>query len=549
MGSHAAALLALVLVASDGPAAEREAYTRHALANRGDAARGRAVFEDAGGAACARCHRVRGSGGDVGPDLSNIGGKYAREHLIESVLEPSRQIVEGYRPTIIALDDGRVLTGLIKSESAERLTLVDAEGREWAVDPAKVEERRFADVSIMPWGLAARLTREQFTDLVAYLESLRGRDQPTPGSETIGPVKLPAGFAMDRVVGGLTAATALAVAPDGRVFVCEQTGSLRVIKGGRLLPGPFLTLAVDSQWERGLIGVALDPGFPRNGFVYVTYVAADPYPHHRISRFTARGDVAVPGSEKVLLRGDDQRKLGGHTPAGHQGGALHFGRDGKLYVAIGEQTAREPAQRLNTFQGKLLRINPDGSIPEDNPFYRKATGTYRAIWAIGLRNPFTFAVQPGTGRIFINDVGDDKWEEVDEGFAGANYGWPESEGTTKDPRFRGPIHTYPVASIAGGAFCPEDASSGFPREYQGKYFFMDFVHGWIKVLAPDRPSRVETFATGLTRPCDLAFAPDGGLDVLLRDAWVIDEKFRPHTGTLLRITRAAIASPRRGDGP
>ncbi len=245
--------------------------------------------------------------------------------------------------------------------------------------------------------------------------------------------------------------------------------------------------------------------------------------------------MAAPGSEVVLLRGDDQRKLGGNVSAGHQGGALHFGRDGKLYIAIGEHTAREPAQRLDTFLGKLLRLNPDGTIPADNPFFRKAKGKYRAIWAIGLRNPFTFAVQPGTGRIFINDVGDSRWEEVDEGFAGANYGWPESERATTDPRFRGPIHTYPVASVAGGAFCPKDGQAGFPSEYRGRYFFMDFVHGWIKVLDPDRPSHVETFATGLTRPCDLAFAPDGSLLVLLRDAWVIDNKFRPHTGSLLRI--------------
>ena len=541
-------LVPLLIGGLDGPsesAAEREAYARHALKYRGDAAKGKAVFEDTKGASCSRCHRVRGSGGEVGPDLSNIGGKYAREHLIESVLDPSRQIVEGYRPTILALEDGRVLTGLIKTESAECLTLVDAEAREWVVARPEIEERRFADVSIMPWGLTAKMTREQFVDLIAYLETLRDRDQPTPGSGTIGPVKLPPGFELSKVVGGLTAATALAVAPDGRVFLCEQTGALRVIKGGRLLPEPFLTLAVDSRWERGLIGVELDPSFATNGFVYVTYVAADPYPHHRISRFAARGDAAMPGSEVVLLRGDDQRKLGGVVPAGHQGGALHFGRDGKLYIAIGEQTARQPAQRLDTFQGKLLRINPDGTIPGDNPFFAKAKGKYRAIWAIGLRNPFTFAVQPVTGRIFINDVGDNKWEEVDEGIAGANYGWPESEGATKDPRFRGPIHTYPVASVAGGAFCPSGASSGFPAEYQGKYFFMDFVHGWIKVLDPDHPSRVETFATGLTRPCDLAFAPGGGLYVLLRDAWVIDDKFRPHSGTLLRIACASDGS-RRG---
>jgi len=246
-----------------------------------------------------------------------------------------------------------------------------------------------------------------------------------------------------------------------------------------------------------------------------------------------------------LFEGDDQTKLGGGIPAGHQGGAIHFGKDRKLYVALGEQTAGEPAQRMDTLQGKLLRLNPDGSIPEDNPFYRTARGKYRAIWALGLRNPFSFAVQPGTGRIFINDVGDARWEEVDEGFAGGNYGWPAAEGPSTDPRFRGPIHHYPVASVAGGAFCPAGSERGFPPRFRGKYFFMDFVKGWIKVLDPDRPERVETFATGLTRPVDLKFAPDGSLYVLERDAWVVDGNFRPGTGTLLRIR----PEPARGGSP
>jgi putative heme-binding domain-containing protein len=541
LGRLAALFVVLPSFGLDEPArrkgltAEREQYARYALSKRGSVARGRIVFEDAGSAACSRCHRVKGAGSAAGPDLSNIGGKYAREHLVESVLEPSRQIIEGYRPTMLRLEDGRVLTGLVKDETPERLTLVDTEAREQFVSKKDVVERKFSDVSIMPEGLAAKLSQSQFADLIAYLESLRSTDQPTPGSGTVGPVKLPPGFELTKVVGGLTAATALAVAPDGRVFVCEQTGSLRVIKGGQLLPEPFLTLPVDSYWERGLIGVALDPKFASSGHVYVTYVAAEPYPHHRVSRFTARGDVALPGSEAILLRGDDQRKLGGNDSAGHQGGALHFGKDGKLYIAIGEQTAREPAQRLDTLQGKLLRINADGTIPGDNPFFARAKGKYRAIWAIGLRNPFTFAVQPGTGRIFINDVGDSAWEEVNEGFAGANYGWPESEGATTNPRFCGPIYTYPVASVTGGAFCPGGAGASFPPEFRGKYFFMDFVHGWIKVLDPEQPPRVETFAAGLTRPCDLVFAPDGSLYVLLRDAWVIDDKFRPHTGSLLRI--------------
>jgi glucose/arabinose dehydrogenase len=282
--------------------------------------------------------------------------------------------------------------------------------------------------------------------------------------------------------------------------------------------------------------VTVAPDFPRTPHVFVCYVAARPYPHHVISRLTAAGDVARPGSEKILLQGDDQSKLGGEVSAGHQGGALHFGKDGKLYVALGDQTAGKPAQELNSLLGRLLRLNPDGTIPADNPFFHRAQGKYRATWALGLRNPYTFAVQPETGRLFINDVGG-KAEEINEGFAGANYGWPVVEhGPTADPRFRGPIHHYPTACIAGGAFAPKNLP--WPREYRGRYFFGDFNHGWIKTLDPARPAQARTFATGLRRPVDLRFGPDGSLYVLVRDAWVIDRFFTGGTGALLRIRYA-----------
>ena len=515
---------------------ERADYTRHALAVPGDAQRGRRVFANVEGAGCIRCHRVGKEGGDVGPVLSDIGGKYGREHLIEAVLEPSRQIVEGYRPTLIATVEGRLLSGLVQGETAEELTLRDSHARVQVVPKSMIEERTYAEVSIMPEGLTASLSLEQFADLIAYLQSLRAADKPTPGSGTGGPLVVPAGFTSRQVAGGLTGATALAAAADGRIFVCEQTGAVRVVKAERLLPAPLVALRVDSHWERGLIGVALDPEFVGNGFIYVNYVMAEPFPHHRISRFTVRGDAAAAASEAVLLEGDDQRTLGGTVPAGHQGGALHFGGDGKLYIAIGEQTAGQPAQRHYTFQGKLLRIDRAVAIPVDTPFITTAMGKYRSIWALGFRNPFTFAVQPGTGRILINDVGLSTWEEVNEGLAGANYGWPAAEGPAYASGFRALIHSYKVASVAGGAFCPDDPGSPFPAEYRGKYFFMDFVRGWIKVLDPDHPREVSTFATGLRRPVDLTFAPGGGLYVLVRDAWVIDDKFRPHTGSLIKIT-------------
>jgi putative heme-binding domain-containing protein len=528
------------LAGASRPKADLNALRQAAMNNSGDPRRGQLVYRSAT-ARCATCHKVHGQGGEVGPDLSQIGGKFDRTHLIESILDPSAEILQGYHATVLETRAGRVFNGIVKSESARAITLLDAEGKSITIPRGDLVSRTLSKVSLMPEGLADGLTPAEFTDLISYLAALRTGRAPTPGEGSSGKLTLPPGFQADVVASGFTAATALEVAPDGRIFVCEQTGSLRIITKGRLLAEPFVKLPVDATWERGLIGVTVAPDFPKTPHLFVCYVAARPYPHHVVSRFTAQGNVAEPGSEKILLEGDDQTKLGGTVPAGHQGGAIHFGQDGKLYIAIGDQTAGKPAQELNSLLGRLLRINPDGSIPDDNPFFARATGKYRATWALGLRNPFTFAVQPHTGRLFINDVGG-KAEEINEGIKGANYGWPTVEhGPTTDPRFRGPIHHYPTACITGGAFAPADL--GWPKEYRGQYFFGDFNHGRLAMIDPDRPEVARSFATGLRRPVDLRFAPDGSLLVLLRDAWVIDKLFKGGTGALLRIRHVGKSSP------
>lgn len=323
---------------------------------------------------------------------------------------------------------------------------------------------------------------------------------------------LPAGFTETQIVTGLSSPTAMEFAPDGRLFVCLQGGELRVIKNGALLSKPFLSLAVDYSGERGLLGIAFDPDFSTNNFVYVYYTNAAASPmHNQVSRFTANGDVAFANSELVILTLDD---LG--DAAGHNGGAIHFGPDGKLYVAIGDNANGSNSQTLDNRFGKLLRINSDGSIPTDNPFYNTATGLNRAIWSIGLRNPYTFAFQPNTGRMFINDVGQNRWEEINDGIAGSNYGWPTSEGPTSNPSFRAPIFAYGHTidepngcAITGGAFY-NPATRLFPASYVGKYFFADFCNGWIRLLDPaDNTST--GFATGIANPVDLRVTADGSL--------------------------------------
>src|SRR5439155_1720559 len=320
---------------------------------------------------------------------------------------------------------------------------------------------------------------------------------------------LPAGFAETQVANGLTSPTAMDFAPDGRLFVCLQGGNLRVIKNGGLLATPFLTLTVDSSGERGLLGVTFDPNFASNNFVYVYYTVPGSPAHNRVSRFTANGDVALGGSELVLLNLDNLS-----SATNHNGGAIHFGPDGKLYIAVGENANGNNSQTLANLLGKILRINSDGSTPTDNPFFN-TSGARKEIWALGLRNPFTFAFQPGTTRMFINDVGQNTWEEIDDGVAGSNYGWGICEGVCSPPNanFRDPLFQYSHGgiwcAIVGGAFYNPPVVQ-FPTSYVGKYFFADLCGGWIRVFDPAH-NTASDFASGISAPVDLKVAADGTL--------------------------------------
>ncbi len=354
-----------------------------------------------------------------------------------------------------------------------------------------------------------------------------GRVSAAP-SDDVAAATVPSPFTQ-AAVAGFTEPTALAVAPDGRVFVAQQAGTVRIVRDGQLLATPFLTLTVDSAGERGLIGIALDPSFATNGFVYVHYTVPGPGVHNRVSRFTAdvSGTVAVPGSELPLL---DLPPLGATN---HNGGGIHFVPDGTLLIAVGENANANLAQRLDSPFGKILRIRADGSIPENNPFFTATSGINRAIWALGLRNPFTFALSPSTGRIHLNDVGAGTWEEINEAnAAGLNFGWPLTEGPTSDARFNSPVFAYghnPLTgpstgcAITGGAFY-EGATANFPGEFRGDYFFADLCSGWVRRF--DVASRlVVDFGSGFAQPVDLALSPTGGLYVLTRGGQLVEIRY------------------------
>ena len=322
---------------------------------------------------------------------------------------------------------------------------------------------------------------------------------------------LPSGFVETTVASGIASPTAMAIAPDGRIFVCSQSGALRVIKNGVLLATPFMTLSVDSVGERGLLGVAFDPHFTLNHYIYLYYTVPGTPAHNRVIRFTANRDVVVPGSGRVIL---ELNSLS--TATNHNGGALHFGPEDNLYVAVGDNAKGSNSQNLSNLFGKILRITSDGTIPSDNPFVQSTTARHE-IWALGLRNPFTFAFRGTTNFIYINDVGQSTWEEIDLGQAGANYGWPATEGPTTNPAYKSPIYYYGHSdgcAITGGAFY-SPSTPNFPSSYVGKYFFGDYCSGFIRILNPSTAQATE-FVTGASQPVDIQVGADGSLYYLAR---------------------------------
>lgn len=329
---------------------------------------------------------------------------------------------------------------------------------------------------------------------------------------------VPVGFTEVVVATGLNAPTAMAFAPDNRLFITEQNGGVRIIQGGALLPTPAIDLDVDPAGERGLLGLAFHPNFATNGYLYLYYTVPAATRFNRISRFTVVGNTINPASEVVLM---NLENLTGAT--NHNGGAMHFGPDGMLYVAVGDNAtaanSQNPANRL----GKILRLTPDGAPAPGNPTFTPAS--HPAVWAIGLRNPFTFAFQPGSGRMFINDVGQNAWEEVNEGTAGANYGWPATEGYHSNPAFVSPFYAYghggggnQGCAITGGTFYnPPVAAPGGYAAFVGDYFYADYCNDYIRRL--DLPSNTsQPFATNLPGGVvDVRVGPEGSLYYLARN--------------------------------
>ncbi|MEM3113413.1 MAG: PQQ-dependent sugar dehydrogenase, partial [Candidatus Pacearchaeota archaeon] len=324
----------------------------------------------------------------------------------------------------------------------------------------------------------------------------------------------PPGFVEVPYVTGLSNPTAMEFSPDGRLFIAEQAGNLKIYDQNGNYLSTFLTAPVTSSYERGLLGVAFDPNFTTNRYIYVYYTASGTN-MNRVSRFRASStnpNVVESGSELQILNTVA-------TPGYHNGGAIHFGNDGMLYIGVGDGHSSSSAQNLDSLGGKMLRINPNNYpniAPTDNPFYTGSQSDNRGkVWAYGFRNPFTFAVDPATGRIYVNDVGQDNWEEINNLTRAGNYGWPDCEGNSgicSAPRIA-PLYTYSHSNgcaITGGVFY---RGNTFPQQYNGSYFFADFCGNWIRRLDSGGNLVSGNFASGgnMNGVVDFKVGPDGSL--------------------------------------
>jgi glucose/arabinose dehydrogenase len=317
----------------------------------------------------------------------------------------------------------------------------------------------------------------------------------------------PVDFQTTQIIGsGLTNPTGLEIAPDGRIFILQQKGQVRIYKNGQLLATPFATLPVSQAGgDLGLLGVAFDPAFASNHYVYFYYTSSTGV--NTVARYDATNDTAT-GSPYVLYESFIIAQQF------HAGGTIAFGPDGKLYISIGDNQYPPDAQSLNNPAGKILRINKDGSIPSDNPFVGQS-GKIPEIWAYGLRNPFRFQFDKASGRLYVGDVGQDGQEEVNLIIKGGNYGWPTCEGVCNVAGLINPVYAYPhnglSSSITGGLVYN---GSVFPSFYQGSYIFADYAQGFMQTLTLNASGGVSgstTFDPSAGSVVDLKEAPDGSI--------------------------------------
>lgn len=343
------------------------------------------------------------------------------------------------------------------------------------------------------------LRRSALAQGVVLFGSLLAVPVMTPRDDAV--LQEPSPFRVEVVATGLVTPWSLAFAPDGRLFVAERSGRIRVVTGGRLDSTPWATVTALEEtargYETGLMGLALDPRFADRPFIYVCYSYRDVAGgvRNRIARLREMDGRGV--EESTLVEGIP-------GAAYHNGCRLKFGPDDKLYATTGDAQADSLAQHPGSLAGKILRLNADGTIPGDNPFPGSP------VWSLGHRNPQGLAWQPESHRLFVPEHGTGGIDELNVVEAGRNYGWPIARGRTGDRRFVDPVLVF-TAAPTGAAFLPSSRYPGLPP---GLLAVASLSGQRLMLIRPGTgPADLvaDTALAGLGRLRDVVEGPDGYL--------------------------------------
>ena len=480
-----------------------EDYRKHAMSRDGNPVAGEKLFS-AKKTQCTLCHTTDGSGRMAGPDLAAAGDKFSREDLIRSILEPSANIMTGYSLSVITTKDNQILSGTLKHSSREKLVIAGPGDIRHRLAKSDIKDLSTSPVSMMPSNLYATLSKDEFSNLIAYLEKLK--DQSLTERTTLGtpakieklakPIQLLPFFGQSL---GLQKPVWFGEHPSiDNLFVVMEKSRARISilerdDDGRELHSTFLEIPEEVYVtnDEGLLGLAFHPNFSENRRYYFMHEIKDGPRRgmmigERIANENLRKDSGKPTRQVLEFEVATQF---------HHGGGLEFGPDGFLYIGVGDGGPQEDphghAQDLSDYSGKLLRIDVDDQkggksygIPRDNPFINHENHeVLPEIFAYGLRQPWRFSFDPANGELWVGDVGQNRFEEIAIVRAGENHGWNVYEGFELfSTRYRKEKNEYtpPVVSfrrkhgvsITGGYVIRTETEK--PSSFDGVYICADY---------------------------------------------------------------------------
>ena len=492
----------VVLAQEPSGRCELDAYQDFARTHKGDAAAGRILLEQNENLSCTVCHRITGME-KSGPNLDGIGEKYTRPELIRQILDPSESIKPGYEQALIVTRQGRVLTGRLERSTKLGVRLLDSEGKQINLKAEDIEQIQYSDKSLMPDNIVTSISKEQFSDLIAYLESLRfgvktglgagGRAVAIPRLRK--PIQFTAIHPKNIVFENPVWCGAIPGVPDQLVVVEHQQAKVWRYVRDRQHPRKELFVDLSSETyisgNQGVMCIAFHPGYERNGRYFLEHEVREngKVKTTIVERQASADRLSDSGRPSIRLLEVEQPAFN------HNGGCIAFGNDGMLYAAFGDGgPQKDPvgySQNPRELLGSMVRIDVDRSdggrpyaIPPGNPFlatHRDDHLIRPETWAIGFREPWRFSFDSVTGDLWLGDVGQDKFEEVCLVKRGENHGWnvreafaPFSDQYRQDGEtYTEPLFAYEHSlgfSVTGGHVYRGTPDSSF----YGVYIFGDY---------------------------------------------------------------------------